>query len=116
MIYRNGWKYGSPTEEVDEDEDNHDDKEDPPIPKEDVVVLEDSKADDENAVLATPVMLEQERLIADATRHVEQAIPMREMAQERHCTGTIHSAPATFRAPLLLYCGLCSESDASKYW
>jgi hypothetical protein len=28
-------------------------------------------------------MLEQERLIADATRHVEQAIAMREMAQER---------------------------------
>jgi hypothetical protein len=81
-IYRNHWKYRAPTKEVLENEDD-DDKDNIPeeSKQEDLADLEDNEENDDSS-LATPAMLEQESLMADATRHVKQAIIMREMTQE----------------------------------
>jgi hypothetical protein len=51
-------------------------------------------------------MLEWEELVANATLYVKQAIAMREMAKE--CIALL--------AQLLLYYGLCSESDDTQSW
>jgi hypothetical protein len=70
-IYRNRWKYGARAKEDSEEEQDE--------AKEDNVQEENEEDDDE---LTTPAMLEQEKLIADATLHVEQAMAIREMARE----------------------------------
>jgi hypothetical protein len=70
-IYRNRWKYGARAEEDSEEEQDE--------AKEDNAPEENDGDDDE---FTTPAMLEQEKLIVDATLHVEQAMAMREMARE----------------------------------
>jgi flavodoxin len=90
-IYRNRWKYGSSNDSVPDDEDAADDDdhdaEEGESKQDGAEDLENGAADlEDNAdddAIVTPAMLEQERLIADATRHVEQAIAMRELAQEK---------------------------------
>jgi hypothetical protein len=103
-IYRNCWKYRSPTttEEVRENEDDEDEENgNPEVSKQDDAG--EREDNDEMKIHLLPLACWNRKSLSPMQPGRLTGNCNERNGSRKNCMGTIHSAPTTFRMPLLLY-------------